>query len=195
MRSAVGLDQMHQEPGDRRFAAAAFPDDREHLARVQRRSSRHRQRARARLVRPSRPPWTGNDLLRCRDLEQRAGPARPRGSHAQSAGLIDRSDVERLAKPVAHEIEAQGRHEDHRARQSGVDRRDIDRLTQRAQHRAPFRLRRRHAQTEKRQAGGQDDGEADQAGCVDQYRTEDIAEHVPRQDREVEAPLARAAST
>src|SRR5262245_56175534 len=102
------------------------------------------------IVLPRRPPRTGKALLKWLTSSRgRAGtlclPV------VSDPGLINRSDVEGVTEAVADEIEAQRRHEDHGARQRRIDRCDVDRLSQRAQHCTPFRLGRRHAGAEKGQ--------------------------------------------
>src|SRR5690349_6575392 len=94
-----------------------------------------------------------------------------------------RLGVERLAQPVADEVEGEGDEDDDQAGEDG----DVRRLAQHhpsvAHHDAPVGRRRLHPEAEEAQARADDDHQADQGGGVDQHRRDHVGEDVADDDR------------
>src|SRR6266404_280973 len=93
-------------------------------------------------------------------------------------------DVHGAAHSVAEQVEADRHREDHRAGQCRHPWIDVDRGAQRVEHQTPFRLWRFGAEAEEGQARRQDHRHRDEAGRVNENRTQDVAEHVHAHDGE-----------
>src|SRR6266478_8334304 len=111
-------------------------------------------------------PFTGKCLRRSRAISIGCWrPPRSRGSRAMLSGMGNdplHPYVHRRAQPVADQVAADRGNEDRHTRQCADQRHDIDRLAQGAQHQAPIRHRRAHAEAEEGQTGRQEDADADQ---------------------------------
>src|SRR3954471_1886520 len=130
--------------------------------------------ARTVLLLPNRPPRTGKCFVRPSTCSSgcAAPPTSFTGSSMSIAGLVSFiasvPDVHGAAHAVAEQVEADRNCKDHRAGKRRHPRIDIDRGAQRVEHQAPFRLRRFGAETEERQAGGQDHRHRNETGGVDE---------------------------
>src|SRR6266536_430747 len=109
----------------------------------------------------NRSPRTGKCLVR--PLTCSSGCAAPPMSSTGSSmptgvltALISVPYVHGAAHAVAQQVEADRDREDHRTGQRRHPRIDVDRGAQRVEHQPPFRLRRFCAETEEREAGGED---------------------------------------
>src|SRR6185436_20625874 len=95
--------------------------------------------------RPKMPPPTGKCLRRpVASRRGWAGPPRSTGITVSMSGL----HIHGGTQAVAHQVETDRGDEDHDAGERRQDRIDVDRLAQRVQHQAPFRLGWLHAETE-----------------------------------------------
>ena len=177
----------------RRLAATGFADDAQRLALVRCRSRRRRPPAPPRACPISHVRVPPKCLTRPRtDSSGWAGPPRSRAAPSapgQVAIMPFTSIAER--KPSdrrLNEIEVMKIITPGSAATVGLH---VDRRAQRVQHQAPFRLRRLGPEAEERQARRQDHRHADQAGRVDEDRSEHVAEHVHADDGQ-RAGAARA---
>src|SRR6266849_8999269 len=137
----------------------------------------------------NRSPRTGKCFVR--PMTCSSGWATPPRSSSGSSISIDAvsfmalvPDVHGAAHSVAEKVEADRHREDHDAGQCRHPWIDIDRGAQGVEHQTPFRLRRLGAEAEKRQARRQDHRHRDQAGGVNEDRTQHVAEHVYAHDGE-----------
>jgi len=184
--------QMQQEPRQRRLAATGLADHAERFALEQ--SERHaihgaHHGALARALHPEMALQLARDQHRLGGAAAIAGihiglhlcgDAHPRTSIAPRTPSLTRlkqMEVTKIAMPGS-------------AQPSGID---IERLAQGREHQAPVRLGRLHAEAQERQARSEQDADADEAGGIDEHRSQHIAQHVWRMMVSVPAPLARAA--
>src|ERR1043165_7560191 len=129
---------------------------------------------------PMKPPRTGKCLLIARTSSSGCCGPPTSSAGASTSG----PDIHRAPHSVAQEGEADRHDEDHRTGQGCDPRIDVDRGAQRVEHQAPFGLGRLGAEAEEGQSRGEDHAHADQAGRIDEDRTEHVAEHVHAHDRE-----------
>ena len=81
-------------------------------------------------------------------------------------------------EPVAHQIEAHRREEDHHAGQRRRQGRHPERWSEVVQHEAPLGVRRRRAEPEEGEAGGEDHRDADEAGGEHEDRAQHVVQDV-----------------
>ncbi|OMP13835.1 hypothetical protein COLO4_00851, partial [Corchorus olitorius] len=168
--AAVLGEQLHQQPGGGRFAAARLADHPQGFA------FHHRE---ADIVHRLHhlPAFAAAEVLQqVIDLQQRLRrPAEidiDKGLHRLLLNRHCRTQA------VREDIERNGGDKNHQARQGGHPRLGIDCRAQRIEHQPPLGLRRPHAEAEKRQAGGEDHAHRNQPGGEDEDRPEHVTQHL-----------------
>src|SRR6266404_4798364 len=138
----------------------------------------------------NRSPRTGKCFVR--PMTCSSGWARPPRSSSGSSISIDAAvsfmalvpDVHGTTHSVTEQVKTDRHREDHHPGQCRHPWIDVDRGAQRVEHQTPFRLWRFGAEAEEGQARRQDHRHRDEAGSVNENRTQDVAEHVHAHDGE-----------